>query len=116
MFFTWRVEFNKKLRPVALNLGKDLYVLSKILKGSCTDVPDPRMFLLEDAIAGYVRFLLIVGTWVVGIALRLFMNIFFAIFPILIVYLLETGENGDRLLLIVTMLQIAADCLLIRSL
>ena len=71
------------------------------------------MFLLEDAIANSVRFLLIVGIWVVGIASRLFKNIFFDIFPILMVSLLETGENGDRLLQIVGMLQMVADCLLI---
>ena len=85
-----------KLRPVALNLGKDLDVSSKILKDICTDVPDPIMFLLVDAIAGCIRFLLVVGIWVVGIAfcLRTFSLLFF---PNLMVYLLETGENVDRL-------------------
>jgi hypothetical protein len=37
---------------------------SKILKGSCTDVPDPGMLLLHDGISDSVRFLLIEGTWV----------------------------------------------------
>ncbi len=81
-----------KLRPVVLNLGKDLLVSYKILKGSCTDVPDPRIFLLEDAIAGSIWFLLIVVTWVVGIAFCLFKNIFFAIFRLLWCTYLETAD------------------------
>ena len=61
-------EFNliNKVGPVALNLGKDLDVSPKILRVSCTDVLDPRIFLLEDAIAESVRFLLIIGTWLSG--------------------------------------------------
>jgi hypothetical protein len=36
------------LRPVVLNFGNDLHVLSKILKGSCTDVTDTGLFLVEE--------------------------------------------------------------------
>ncbi len=58
LLFAQRVKCNKKLLPVALKFGKDLDVLSKIVKGSCTDVPDPRLLLLDDAITDSVRLLL----------------------------------------------------------
>ena len=43
---------------------------------------------LEDAFAGSMWFLLIVGSWVVGKAFGLFKSIFFVIFSILVVFLL----------------------------
>ena len=60
-------------------------VSSKILRGSCTDVPDSTKFLLQDDNTGSMWLLLIVESWVVGIAfyLRTFSLPFF---PLLMVY------------------------------
>ena len=76
MLFTGKLNLISKLRPVVLNFGKDLKVSSKILKGSCLAVSDAEMFLL---VVGVISSLLTEGVSVVGIALSLFRNIFFAI-------------------------------------
>ena len=47
--FNRGVNLINKLRPVALNFGKDLLVSSKIKEGSCSLIPDTGLFLLEDA-------------------------------------------------------------------
>jgi len=68
-----------KLRPVALNFGKDLLVSSKIKKGSCSLIYDTRLFLLEEATSDSGSYLLTEGAWAVGITLTLFKNSFLAI-------------------------------------
>ena len=63
----WGLSIINKIRPVALNFGKDLLVSSKIKKGSCSLISGTGLFLLEEATSDYGSTLLTEGARVVGI-------------------------------------------------
>jgi hypothetical protein len=79
MVFTRGLNSINKLRPVALNFGKDLLVSSKIQKGSCSVIPDTGLFLLEEATSDSGSSQLTEADWAVRITLSLLRNIFLAI-------------------------------------
>jgi len=61
LLFPGELNLINKLRPVALNFGKDFEVSSKILNGSCFS--DTGLFQIEeDAISVSGSFLLTEGT------------------------------------------------------
>ena len=70
------VDLISILRPVALNFGKDLDASSKIEKGSCPDVTDVGLFLLDEVATSESGSSQLTP---VGIALSLFRNSFFDI-------------------------------------
>jgi len=62
-----------------LNFGKDFVLSSKIIKGSCSVIPDIGMFLLEGAASDSGFSLPTEGTWAFEISVSLFKNSFLTI-------------------------------------